>query len=116
MAIVGPARTVGLGDRINIENDRGDFLPVSIGLFGVEQTHIDDCVFLVVGRQVRLVWRCVCHFGIERRHYRKLLSALEASTSRMLAPIFSRSIYTGLQVCAQQRLINSSKAEGSRSK
>jgi hypothetical protein len=29
--------------------------------------------------------------AMERRHYRKLLSALEASTSQMLATIFSRA-------------------------
>jgi hypothetical protein len=54
--------------------------------------------------------------AMERRHYRKLLSALEASTSQMLATIFSRSLCTGLQVCGQQRLINSSKLDGSHTK
>jgi hypothetical protein len=48
-------------------------------------------VLLVVRCEPRLIWRCVCHFGIERRHYRKLLSALEASTSQMLGTIFSRA-------------------------
>src|SRR5437868_14519511 len=91
MTNVGTARTIRLRDRIDMQNNIHDFLPVSISFLGIEQTHIGDCVLLVIRRQRRLVWRCVCHFGIERRHYRKLLSALEASTSHMLATIFSRA-------------------------
>src|SRR5579872_2538076 len=91
MTVVGTTRTIGLRDRIDKKNNTRDFSPVSIGFFGIEQTHISDSVFLIVWCQRRLVWRCVCHFGIERRHYRKLLSALEASTWQMLATIFSRA-------------------------
>src|ERR1700733_10293045 len=109
MTVVGPTRARRLGGRINLKNNTRDFLPISIGFFGIEQTHIGDRVLLVVRCQRWLVWRCVCHFGIERRHYRKLLSALEASTSQMLGTIFSRASVNGLQVCGQQTLINSSK-------
>src|ERR1700689_3561756 len=91
MTVVGTTRALRLGGRVNLENNTHDFLPISIGFFGIEQTHIGHRVLLVIRRQRRLIWRCVCHFGIERRHYRKLLSALEASTSQMLDAIFSRA-------------------------
>src|ERR1700722_17793900 len=86
MTVVGTTRASRLGGRVNLENNTPDFLPISIGFFGIEQTHIGDCVLLVVRCQRWLVWRCVCHFGIERRHYRKLLSALEVRPRKCWAP------------------------------
>src|SRR5271155_2782358 len=91
MTVVGTTRARRLRGWINLENNTRDFLPISIGFLGIEQTHIGDRVLLVIRCERWLIWRCVCHFGIERRHYRKLLSALEASTSQMLDAIFSRA-------------------------
>src|SRR6478736_2148700 len=58
---------------IDLKNDTRDFAPVSVIRFGIEETGISDGMLFIIGSQRRLVWRHIDNFGIERRHYRKLL-------------------------------------------
>ena len=58
---------------IDLKNDTRDFAPVGVICFGVEKTRICDGMLLIIRSQRRLVWRYIDNFGIERRHYRKLL-------------------------------------------
>ena len=56
------------GMKLAQQSETIHILSVGESFFGIEQTHVSDCVLLVVRCQRRLVWRSVCHFGSERRH------------------------------------------------
>ncbi|KRQ98854.1 hypothetical protein CQ10_26080 [Bradyrhizobium valentinum] len=68
MAFVSTASTIGLRDRIDAKNNTCDFLPVSVGFFGIKKTHVGDSVLLVIRRQHLLIRSCICNFRIKRRH------------------------------------------------
>src|SRR5436309_3268131 len=59
--------------------------------FGVEKSRICDGVLLIIRSQRRLVWRHIDNFGIERRHYRKLLRprSFDRANAGCILAIFS---------------------------
>jgi hypothetical protein len=73
MTIECAASALRIACRIDLKNDTRDFAPVGVICFGAEKTRICDGVLLIIGSQRRLVWRHIDNFGMERRHYRKLL-------------------------------------------
>src|ERR1700733_3363316 len=80
VTIVGAARAIRLGARIDAKHQLRDFTPIRVVGFGVEQTQISNEVLMVVGRQRGLVWRHVCDIRIERRGRHETPSSLEASS------------------------------------
>lgn len=68
VAFVSAASTIGLRDRVDAKNNTRDFLPVSVGFFRIEKTHIGDSMLLVIRRQHLLIRSCICNSGIKRRH------------------------------------------------
>lgn len=68
MAVIGTAGASWLGGRIDVENNTRDFLPIGVGFFSIEKTHIGDRVLLVIRRQCRLIRSQIRNFGIKRWH------------------------------------------------
>src|ERR1700754_4815385 len=75
MTVESMASAVRIESGIDLKNDTRDLAPVGVICFGIEETSISDGMLLIIVRHRRVCGRYVCNFGIERRHYRKLLRA-----------------------------------------
>ncbi|SCB55607.1 hypothetical protein GA0061098_104624 [Bradyrhizobium shewense] len=64
MAFKSTAGAIRIKGGINTKHNARNFAPISVIGFGIQETHIDDSMLLVIRRELGRVRRGICDLGI----------------------------------------------------